>query len=139
MSRRSRAPLPPGEEERLLTLDEKVLALLEEAPRTNTYLSWMVAKDYSRCVRAIREKGRVVHCTRVKENKAGGLTLYTLMPVGFRDPEWDVEIKLSSADGYVSIQKIVVEAESEGVAKNRAQHLAAKTKILSVKRKWKEE
>ncbi len=125
-SRHNRASLPIGEEERLETLNEKILRSLEDGPKTNKQLS-RIALDYGRRLRDLRSFGHQISRERID----GGFNLYTLG--GKKEPRWLVRVRVTLVDGSVSVQEVLVRGSNVGLAKNRAQHLATRVKILSSK------
>jgi hypothetical protein len=119
---RNRAPLPPGEAERLSALSEQVLACLVLGPQTNATLS-KVALDYGRSIRELRHHGHWIEQKRIE----GGLHSYTLMHG--TEPEWIVPVRVTLHDGTVSYQSVIVRGTNVGTVRNRAQHLATSVMV----------
>jgi hypothetical protein len=127
MGRHNRSSLPPGEEDRLETLNEKILAALREGPKTNKFLS-RIALDYGRRIRDLRKQNHIIQ----RERMVDGLNFYTLLMQP--EPEWRVDVEVQLADGRIFIQTISIRADNVGTARNRAQHKATKVKILEARR-----
>jgi hypothetical protein len=130
MSRYNRGPLPVGEEKRLETLNEKILAALK-GPKTNKSLS-LIALDYGRRIRALRSENHFIR----QEHIDGGLRLYSLLSKP--EPEWIVEacveLNPNQPFGRKFLLNVHVRANDAGTARNRAQHLATRVTILRARR-----
>jgi hypothetical protein len=123
MGKWNRSPLPPGEDDRIETQVTKIHSALKEGPKTNKHLSHS-ALDYSRPIRELRNKGQIIDCERIKE----GLFRYTL--IDKQEPEWIQGGEVTLPDGTYFRFAIKVNAKDRGQARNRAQHLFAKVKLL---------
>lgn len=119
----NRSPLSADEVQRFETLNEKILAALQECPQTNAVLS-KIALDYGRRIRDLRREGYRIDRERIDR----GLNRYTLKDG--KEPAWEVLVGVTLADGTASVQNITVYGEKEGLVRNRAQHLATHVKIL---------
>lgn len=123
MSKWNRSPLPPGEDERIETQVKKIHNALIEGPKLNKQLS-RIALDYTRPIRELRKIGLIIDCERIKE----GLFRYTLRDK--QEPEWIQGGEVTLPDGVKFRFAIKVNAKDRGQARNRAQHLFAKVKLL---------
>lgn len=93
-------------------------------------LSRRFSIDYGRKVRKIDEQleplGWYVERKQIENSK---IYLYTLKQED--RPEWFVDVEVRLANGDVSVQHVRVRADTEGLARNKAQHKAQRVRILS--------
>jgi len=120
-----RSYLPPEDEARFASQQQRILAALRVAPQDSADLA-KIAMDYLRRIRQLRERGYSIRSERLD----GGLWLYTLLDRP--DPEWKVVIMTTFPDGHVHIHTHIVHANTLAKARNVAQHGDIKTKIVSV-------
>lgn len=123
MSKWNRSHLPPGEDKRIETQVKKIHNALKEGSKLNKQLS-DIALDYTRPIRELRKTGVVIDCERINE----GLFRYTLRDD--QEPEWIQGGEVTLPDGTTVRLAIKVNAKDRGQARNRAQHLFAKVKLL---------
>lgn len=128
MGPHDRGHLPDGEEDRLEEVTEKILAALQEGPKTNKYFSSRIALYYGRRIRDLRERGYWIRHERVEK----GIFLYTLLDRP--DPDWEVDIQLTLPDGRVYSYTVIVQADSRGKARNCAQHKDLIIKVLNARK-----
>jgi hypothetical protein len=123
----NRDGLPPEELARIRRIHRAILTALEGGPKTNAELA-DIGLDYTRAVRAARQDGITIGCVDVEGQK--GVHLYEIKTEP--EPEWLVTADVTLADGTVTRQVVYCRAASQGQAKNRAQHLFTKVKLIDV-------
>lgn len=124
MGKWNRGPLPPGEDERIETQVTKIHSALKESPKLNTQLSH-IALDYTRPIRALRNKGIIILCERVK----GPIFRYTLRSK--QEPLWIQGGEITLYNGLKFKLVIKVNAPDRNTCRNRAQHGFAKVKLFN--------
>jgi len=73
--------LVPGQEDRLIGQNERILKLLQLCPRTNVFLA-AIAKKYTSRISDLRSHGHIIRCEFI--DRKAGLTRYTYE--GFAEP-----------------------------------------------------
>lgn len=121
---RSRTAQPLEDRVKQATQQQRIFDALLVGAQTNGELS-CIALDYTRAIRGLRRKGIRIDSLRL----GPGYWQYSLNDD--EEPLSEVDVLVTLADGTQSIQSIEVRGETETVVKNRAQHLAAKVKILA--------